>query len=131
MLISKVAEKFDLSVDTIRYYEKAGLIDPVAKDASGNKDYQEKELRRINFIKCMKAAGLSIENIRNYVDLFHEGLETIPQRKKILESQLVELVAKRKELDETIAYLHQKIENYEQTLIKREIENYHFDEEEV
>ncbi|MDD3027577.1 MAG: MerR family transcriptional regulator [Erysipelotrichaceae bacterium] len=131
MLISKVAKKFDLSVDTIRYYEKAGLIDPVAKDASGNKDYQEKELRRINFIKCMKAAGLSIENIRNYVDLFHEGLETIPQRKEILENQLVELVAKKKELDETIAYLRQKIENYEQTLIKREIENYHPDEEEV
>ncbi len=131
MLISKVAQKFDLSPDTIRYYEKAGLIDPVAKDASGNKDYQEKELRRINFIKCMKAAGLSIENIKNYVDLFHQGLETIPQRKEILENQLVELIEKKKQLDETIAYLHQKIENYEQTMIKREIENYHIEEQEV
>ena len=85
MLISKVAKQFDLSADTIRYYEKAGLIDPVSKDSSGNKDYQEKEMRRINFIKCMKAAGLSIENIKAYVDLFHQGLDTIPQRKGILE----------------------------------------------
>lgn len=125
MLISKVAEKFDMSADTIRYYEKAGLIDPVAKDASGKKDYQEKELRRINFIKCMKAAGLSIENIRNYVDLFHQGLETIPQRKEILANQLDELLVKRKELDATIAYLQQKIENYDQTMVKREIKIYH------
>ncbi len=120
MQISQVAIKYDLSIDTIRFYEKAGLIDPVAKNDSGRKVYQEKEMRRINFIKCMRQAGMSIENIKIYVDLFHEGLDTIPERKSILENQLQKLMIQQDELDTQINFLQDKIANYEQTLVKRE-----------
>lgn len=120
MKISQVAQKFGLSIDTVRYYEKAGLIDPVAKNESGRKVYQEKEMRRINFIKCMRQAGMSIENIKMYVDLFHEGLDTIPERKTILENQLKKLMHQQEELDNQIGFLEDKIANYEQTLVKRE-----------
>lgn len=120
MKISEIAERYNLSIDTIRYYEKAGLIDPVGKNESGRKVYEEKEMRRINFVKCMRQAGMSIEKIKQYVDLFHEGLETIPERKRILESQLDMLIEQQKELDAQVEFLQKKIANYENTIVKKE-----------
>ena len=83
MRIAEVSEKFGLSSDTLRYYEKMGLIEPVKKDASGRRDYSEADLRRINFLKCMRMSGISIERLKQYVDLFHEGEHMIPERKEI------------------------------------------------
>lgn len=120
MKISEIADRYNLSIDTIRYYEKAGLIDPVGKNESGRKVYEEKEMWRINFVKCMRQAGMSIEKIKQYVDLFHEGLETIPERKRILESQLDMLIEQQKELDAQVEFLQKKIANYENTIVKKE-----------
>ena len=74
MTIAEVSKKFGISSTTLRYYEKIGLMNPVAKNISGHRDYQEPDLRRINFIKCMRAAGMTIEQIKLYVDLFNEGI---------------------------------------------------------
>lgn len=122
MRIAEVSKQFALSADTLRYYEKIGLMNPVAKDKSGIRNYQEQDLKRINFIKCMRMAGLGIEAIKRYVDLFNEGLDTIPQRKQILVEQEEILKTKMRELQITIDYLHNKIESYEDTLVKREKE---------
>ena len=77
MTIAEVSKKFGISSTTLRYYEKIGLMNPVAKNISGHRDYREPDLRRINFIKCMRAAGMTIEQIKLYVDLFNEGEHTI------------------------------------------------------
>lgn len=129
MLIAEVSKKFDLNSTTLRYYEKIGLMDPVEKDESGHRNYQEKDLRRINFIKCMRTSGMSIENIKKYVDLFHEGEHTIPQRKELLINQLQDLKQQMNELQTVISYLENKIDNYENTLVKRELERRHQDEQ--
>lgn len=120
MTIAEVSKKYGLSADTLRYYEKIGLIDPVSKDTSGRRDYQEKDLRRINFLKCMRTAGLSIELLKKYVDLFHEGEETIPERKELLFKQKAIIEEKMAELQDTLEYLNHKIEVYDDTLVKRE-----------
>lgn len=123
MTIAEVSKLYGLSADTLRYYEKIGLIDPVSKDTSGRRDYQEKDLRRIHFLKCMRMAGLSIELLKQYVDLFHEGEKTIPVRKEILYKQKTIIEEKMTELQTTLDYLNHKIEVYEDTLVKREKEN--------
>ena len=61
MTIAEVSKKFDLSQDTLRYYERIGLIPSVNRNKSGNRDYTEEDCRWVEFIKCMRSAGLPIE----------------------------------------------------------------------
>lgn len=85
MTIKEVAEKFDMTNDTLRYYEKVGLVGPVKKNSSGIRDYSEEDLRRIEFIKCMRSAGISIEVLRKYVDLYGKGESTKLECQHLLE----------------------------------------------
>lgn len=120
--IAEVSKKFDVSATTLRYYERIGLMDPVKKNESGHRYYTEHDFRRINFIKCMRTSGMTVEQIKTYVDLFHEGEHTIPQRKELLIDQLANLKQQVEELQMIIHYLENKIDNYEETLVKRELE---------
>lgn len=122
MTIKEVSKQFNISSATLRYYEKIGLMDPVTKNESGHREYEENDLRRINFIKCMRTSGVSIEGIKKYVDLFNEGEHTISARKQILVEQLNELSLQVENLQTVVTYLKNKIENYEETLVKREME---------
>ncbi len=118
MTISEVSNLYDLSADTLRYYEKIGLLDPVQRNTSGIRNYQESDLRRIEFIRHMRNAGLSIEVLIRYIELFHQGNHTIPQRKQILQEQRNLLKDKVKEMQETLDRLDYKIENYDKLLLK-------------
>jgi len=68
MKIAEVSERYDLSSDTLRYYERIGLIQPVNRNGGGIRDYNELDLRRVEFIKCMRSAGLPIETLIEYVE---------------------------------------------------------------
>lgn len=114
MTISETSKEVDLTADTLRYYEKIGILGPVGKNSAGHRDYQEEDIKRIHFIKCMRTAGLSIELIKKYLDLFEIGDETAPQRKEILVTQRKELANKMQELQNTLDYLDAKIEKYNQ-----------------
>lgn len=122
MTIKEVSEKFGLSSDTLRYYEKIGLLDPVERNSSGIRDYKDKDLARIQFLKCMRLSGLSIEMLKKYIHLFHEGDHTIVERKMILEQQRNELLGKMQELQESLDHLNHKIETYETNLVRLEKE---------
>ena len=76
MTIAEVAKKYDLSTDTLRYYERIGLVPPVTRTASGIRDYKEKDLNWVEFIKCMRGAMVSIESLVEYVSLFSQGTAT-------------------------------------------------------
>lgn len=119
--IKETAEHFGISAPTLRYYEKEGLLDPVEKNQSGHRIYGEKEFRRISFIMTLRTAGIPVEDIRRYVDLFHQGPGTIPERKQMLEDQLSELRNEAEKLNEVIRRLEGIINNYEETLMKREL----------
>ena len=73
MKIAEVSEQFGLSIDTLRYYERVGLIPPVNRNESGIRDYNELDLRRVDFIKCMRSAGLPVEVLIEYVGLVQKG----------------------------------------------------------
>jgi DNA-binding transcriptional MerR regulator len=84
MNIAEVSEKYSISQDTLRYYERIGLIPPVNRNKSGIRDYTEEDCRWVEFIKCMRGAGLPIEALIEYVTLFQQGDETIEARKELL-----------------------------------------------
>ena len=120
MKIMEVSEQFGLSSDTLRYYERIGLIPPVNRNGSGIRDYNELDLRRVEFIKCMRSAGLPVEVLIEYVGLVQQGDKTIEARKEILKEQRELLVARMKEMQKTLNILHHKIEVYENAVLTKE-----------
>ena len=120
MKIAEVSERYRISSDTLRYYERIGLIRPVNRNSSGIRDYNEIDLRRVDFIKCMRSAGLSIEVLIEYVRLVQEGDHTIETRKEILIEQRKLLAARVNEMQKTLDILDHKIEVYENAVLKKE-----------
>ncbi len=131
MRISEVSEQYDLSSDTLRYYERIGLLPPVNRNESGIRDYSDLDLRRVEFVKCMRSAGLPIEVLIRYVGLVQQGDVTIEARKEILEEQREELAARMQEMQKTLDLLDHKIEVYENVLLKKEKEMVQTEELEI
>lgn len=120
MLIAEVSEKFDLSQDTLRYYERIGLIPRVNRNKSGIRDYTEEDCRWVEFIKCMRGVGLPIEILIEYVGLFQQGDETIDARKELLIEQRKQLVTRMEEMKKVLERMDDKIARYDQTILKKE-----------
>ncbi len=120
MRISEVSEQSGLSADTLRYYEKIGLLPPVNRTNGGIRDFSELDLRRVNFIKCMRAAGLPVEVLIEYYALVQQGDETIDARKAILMEQRAQLLARMAEMQETLDLLNYKIDVYENMVLTKE-----------
>lgn len=122
MKISEVSKKYDIPVDTLRYYEKAGLLPNVKKNSSGIRDYSETDCNWVEFIKCMRGAGLPIEVLKKYIKLFYEGDSTLTERKQILIDERQKLILKGDAIQSTIERLNYKINSYEETIAVREKE---------
>ncbi|MGN0580339.1 MAG: MerR family transcriptional regulator [Ruminococcus sp.] len=113
MTIKEVSEKFDISQDTLRYYERVGMIPTVTRTASGIRDYQEKDLGWVELAKCMRSAGLPVEAMIEYVKLTQEGDSTIPARLQLLTEQRETLLEQKAKIDATLERLNYKIGRYE------------------
>lgn len=122
MKIAEVSERHSISQDTLRYYERIGLIPPVNRSANGIRDYNELDIRRVEFIKCMRSAGLPIDVLIDYVDLVQRGDSTIDARKEILVEQRELLVSRIAEMQKTLALLEHKIQVYENRILTKEKE---------
>lgn len=122
MKIAEVSDQYGISPDTLRYYERIGLIPAVNRTESGIRDYNETDLRRVEFVKCMRGAGLPIETLIEYVGLVQLGDSTIEARKEILKTQRDLLAARMKEMQKTLDLLNHKISVYENAVLKREKE---------
>ena len=120
MKISEVSEKFDLTPETLRYYERIGLIPSVNRNESGIREYTETDMKWVDFIKCMRNAGLPIEVLTEYVELVQQGDHTNEARKQILIQQRDDIIQKMDEMQKTLDLLNHKIEVYEERLLKKE-----------
>lgn len=114
MTISEVSKKYNITADTIRYYEKEGLIPAVPRNKNGIRDFDENSCGWIEFIKCMRSAGLEIETLKRYVSLFRQGTKTVKERKILLEEQREKLLKKQEDIKATLDRLNYKIEKYEE-----------------
>lgn len=122
MKIMEVSEQSGISSDTLRYYERIGLIPPINRNGSGIRDYSEVDLKRVDFIKCMRRAGLPIEVLLEYFKLSEQGDQTIEARKEILKEQRTLLTARIAEMQQTLDLLNYKIEMYDNAILQQEKE---------
>lgn len=113
MTISEISKKYNITPDTLRYYEKIGLLTNIPRNKNGIRNYNEKSCKRVEFIKCMRAAGVEIEILIKYIKLLEKGKNTVNERKELLEEQKEKLLDKQKNINETISKLTHKIEIYE------------------
>lgn len=120
MNIKKVAEMFDLSVDTLRYYERVGVIPPVHRNSSGYRDYTTLDLNWIYLAKSLRNAGLSVESLIEFVKLAQlRGIQDVEEvQKQILFDQLEELDEKIGEMQKVRDLLVYKIETYDDHIAK-------------
>ena len=116
MTIAEVSRKYEISADTLRYYERIGLIPPVPRNKSGIRNYDEASCQWIELMICMRKAGVQIEALVEYVELFQQGDATIDARKEILIEQRERLTAKMNEMQASLDRLNQKINGYEEVL---------------
>lgn len=113
MTIAEVAKEYNISADTLRYYERIGLLPAVNRTQGGIRDYNEADCRWVEFIKCMRSAGLSVEALTEYVMLAQKGESTFEQRKQILIEQREHLRQRIQDLQESLERLDFKISNYD------------------
>lgn len=112
MTISQVSEKYNISQDTLRYYEKIGLIPPVPRNAAGKRDYNEEALGYVETMKCLRTAGVQIDALIAYVKLCRAPGDTSRARREILIEQREKLAERIVEMQESLDLLDYKIELY-------------------
>ena len=115
MTIAEVSRKYEISADTLRYYERIGLVPPVPRSKSGIRDYDEASCGWVELMKCMRAAGVQIEALIEYVNLFQQGDRTIDARKELLKEQRCQLAARMAEMQRSLDRLDEKIDRYEKS----------------
>lgn len=114
MTIKEVSRQYHISHDTLRYYERIGMIPTVTRTSGGIRDYQEEDLRWVELAICMRSAGLPVEAMIEYVKLYQEGDATIPARLQLLIEQRELLLEQRQQIDATLNRLNYKISRYEE-----------------
>lgn len=113
MNIKEVSERLDIPKETLRYWESNGLIPEVPRNSSGYRDYTENEVKWALFIKVMRKAGMSVESLIEFVDLFRSKNDNRAAQKALIQEQYDSLIEKRQELDKTINYLAYKLDHFE------------------
>lgn len=113
MKIAQVSKEKHISIDSLRYYERIGLIPPVKRVKGGIREYSEEDLKWLDFVMEVRSAGVSIEPLIDYVRLCGEGLHTVPARRDLWEDEC-ELLEKRiRGLQETLAHMQAKVAHYD------------------
>ena len=116
MTIAEVSKKYEITPDTLRYYERVKMIPKVTRTSGGIRDYQEEDLKWVELALCMRSAGLPIEVMIEYLDLYQKGDETIPARLELLSNQMEVLQEQKKQLEATMNRLAYKISKYEEAM---------------
>ncbi|HFI0147735.1 TPA: stress response transcriptional regulator NmlR [Streptococcus suis] len=117
MNIKEVSQVTGLSADTIRYYERIGLVPKIERKSSGVRDFSENDVAILEFIRCFRGAGMSIERLIEYMGLVQDGDNTVKARIVLLKEEQEELRSRLVEIKKALDHLDYKIENY-QTILK-------------
>lgn len=113
MTIAEVSKKYELSQDTLRYYERVGLIPKVNRNSSGNRDYTDASCSWIELAKCMRSAGVPIEALIEYCAMTQQGDSTITARKELLLEERNKILGKMEDMKQSLDRLNYKIDRYE------------------
>lgn len=118
MTIKEVCKQFGISADTLRYYERVGVIPKVKRTKGGIRDYSEEDISWVENAICMRSAGVPVEMLIEYVKLYQEGDNTLEARRDLLIEARVEVQNKIDQYVETLNKLNFKISRYEEAVKK-------------
>lgn len=116
MTIKEVCEKYNLTPDTLRYYERVGVIPEVHRTKGGNRDYTEEDIGWVENAVCMRSAGVPVEMLIEYVKLYQEGDSTIKARRDLLAEARVAVQENLDKYQATMDKLNYKISRYDEAL---------------
>lgn len=116
LTISDAARASGVSAHTLRYYERAGLLDPVDRAQSGHRRYAEDDLARIQFLTKLRSTGMPIRKVREYAELIRQGDSTHEQRLALLEEHRDAVRAQLAETERTLEIIDYKIDFYRERL---------------
>ena len=116
MTIKEVCEKYGITPDTLRYYERVGVIPTVARTKGGIRDYSDEDISWVENAICMRSAGLPVEMLIEYVRLFREGDSTFQERRDLLTKAREEIAAQLARYQATIDKLNYKISRYDEAI---------------
>ena len=116
MTISEVSKRYGISQDTLRYYERIGVIPPVHRTENGLRDYTEEDCGWVELAGCMRGAGLPLPALAEYVRLSQEGDGTIPDRRELLMKQKERLALQIEAIQKTMERLEYKISCYDKAM---------------
>ncbi len=116
MTIKEVCEKYDITPDTLRYYERVGVIPEVSRTKGGIRDYSEEDIKWVENAVCMRSAGVPVEMLIEYVKLFQEGDSTITARRDLLMEARAEVQKNLDKYQATMDRLNYKISRYEEAV---------------
>lgn len=111
--ISDAARQLDVSVHTLRYYEKAGIMSRVARGDSGARVYSQDDLHFLDVLRCLRITGMPIREMKAFADLVRTGEVTIPNRAQMLSAHKVVVQQQQKELAKAMKVINAKIAKYE------------------
>ncbi len=116
MTIKEVCEKYDITSDTLRYYERVGVIPEVSRTKGGIRDFSEEDIKWVENAICMRSAGVPVEMLIEYVKLFREGDSTIEARRNLLVEARMAVQKKLDKYQATMDKLNYKISRYEEAM---------------
>lgn len=114
--IGQVAAKTGLTVHTLRYYEKEGLLPFVRKSSSGLRMFSDNDLSWLSLIECLKETGMSLKGIKQYIDWFREGDSTLPQRLEMFKQQQLKVLAQIEQFQKYLQKIDYKVRLYEEAV---------------
>ncbi|MBD5398072.1 MerR family transcriptional regulator [bacterium] len=124
--IGQVAKKTGLTTHTLRFYDKEGLLPNVKKNLSGIRYFSDNDLNWIVILECLKSTGLSLKDIKHYIDLYklgnkslNERLEIFKIQKKRVKEQISLLKENMKKIDFKIKYYEEAIKNGEENIYEK------------
>lgn len=113
MRIGEAAERSGLGVDTIRYYEKVGVLPPVPRDAQGQRNISGELLDLMILLHLLRETGMPMARMKHFAGLYRQGTETIPDRRAVLLDHGERLRARRADVDRCEALLAKKLRFYD------------------
>lgn len=117
--ISEAAERSGLSAHTLRYYERAGLLEPIGRNGSGHRRYAEDDLELIKFLTKLRATGMPIRQVRRYAELLKGGDRTNEERLALLEEHRASVLALLDQTRQNLELIDWKIDLYRERLGKK------------
>lgn len=114
LTIQQVAQRSGLSVHTLRYYERNGLLEPVNRASNGHRRYSELDVQRIEFLTKLRATGMPIRQMQQFAELYRAGDQTVAQRRSLLESHHDAVKSQIDELMHHLSIIEFKIQRYKQ-----------------